>query len=114
MSKKKAKHLVFFFFIAFIFGGYFLYQLKNYFWGPKIILNNLTEWNLTNNDFFEIQGSTKNISDFFLNGRKVFINGVGDFKENLVLAKGLNILQIKARDRFGNKIEKYYYVVYSK
>lgn len=91
-----------------------MYQLKNYFWGPEIILNDFTEWNLTDNVFFEIKGSAKNISDFFLNGRKIFLNGGGDFKENLVLAPGLNILQIKARDRFGNKIEKYYYVVYSK
>lgn len=91
-----------------------MYQLKNYFRGPEIILNNLKEWNLTNNDFFEINGSAKNISDFFLNGRKVFMNGNGDFKENLVLAPGLNILQIKADDKFGNKIEKYYYVIYSK
>lgn len=114
MSRKKAKPLIFFFLAAFIFGGYFAYQLKNYFGGPKIVLNNLKEWNLSSDDFIEIAGSAKNVSNFFLNGRKIFMNEKGHFKENLVLAPGLNIMQIKADDKFGHKKEKYYYIIFSK
>lgn len=114
MLIKKAKHAIFLFFIIFIFGGYFAYQLKNYFGGPKIILNNLNEWNMTNSDFIEIAGSAKNVSNFFLNGRKIFWNEKGYFKENLVLAPGLNIMQIRADDKFGHKKEEYYYIIYSR
>lgn len=119
IKSKVIKNLIkrgflFFFFIILVFGGYFLFQFKNYFSGPKIALNNLKEWTKTSDPFFEIKGTAKNFSEFYLNGRKIFTRENGFFKEDFVLASGLNIVQLKAHDKFGHKLEKYYYVVYKK
>jgi len=103
--------LLFIFLIVFIFGGYFLYQLKSFLFGPQIIVNNLKEYSAAAEPFFEIQGTAKNISEFYLNGRKIFTDTEGNFKENFLLANGMNTLQLKTKDKFGNQIARYYYVV---
>ena len=104
--------ILFFVIIIFIFSAYFLYQLKNFILGPKIIVKNLKEWSETKEDFFEINGKALNASNISLNGRKIFLSGNGDFKENLLLARGINYIKISAEDKFGHKMEKRYYVAY--
>lgn len=115
MKNKFFKRSLLFFVVIFIvFSGYFLFQLKNYLSGPKIFVNNLKEWNFTDNDFFEISGTGKNILNLSINGRKTFLNENGYFKENFILANGMNYIEILAEDKFGHKTEKTYYVIYQK
>jgi len=102
--------ILFFVIIIFIFSAYFLYQLKNFILGPKIIVKNLKEWSETKEDFFEINGVVLNASNVFLNGRKIFLSGKDSFKENLILAPGINTLQFSAEDKFGHKTKKVYYI----
>jgi len=71
----------------------------------------LAEYSAANEEFFEIEGTAKNISEFYLNGRKVFTNENGVFKENLLLAKGINTIQIKAKDKFNHQTVKYYHII---
>lgn len=115
IKKKTLKRSILFFAGAvLVFGGYFGYQLKNYLKGPKIIVENLKEWNVLGSSLLELKGIAKNISGFYLNGRKIFTSENGDFKEKLVLAPGLNIIELKAEDKFGHEFKQTYYVFYSK
>lgn len=104
--------ILFFIIIIFVFSAYFLYQLKSFILGPKIVVKNLKEWSETKEKFFEAEGEARNISNFSLNGRKIFLSGSGNFKENLILASGINYIKISAEDKFGHKAEKMYYVIY--
>lgn len=106
------KTILFFVIIIFIFSVYFLYQFKNFILGPEIIVKNLNEWNKTKENFFEIEGKARNISNFYLNGRKIYLSENGSFKENILLASGVNTLLFESEDKFGHKIKKVYYVVY--
>lgn len=111
---KPKKTYLYFLIPLFVFLAYFLFQLKNYLSGPKIFVNNLKEWNFTDNDFFELSGTGKNILNLSINGRKSFLSENGNFKENFILATGMNYIEILAEDKFGHKTEKMYYVIYQK
>ena len=42
-----------------------------------------------------------------MNGRPIYTDENGDFEEELILASGLNIIELKARSRFGREfVEK--------
>lgn len=97
---------------VFLFGGYFFYQLRNFLVGPKISIVNLEEYGATNDPFFEIKGKAKNVSNLNLNGRKIFTDRNGYFKENLLLAPGTNFLQLKAEDKFGRELTKQYHIFF--
>lgn len=86
--------------------------MKSFILGPKIVVKDLKEWNETKEKFFEVKGEAKNISNISLNGRKIYLSGNGSFKENLILASGINYIKISAEDKFGHKAEKMYYVIY--
>lgn len=103
---------LFIFIIIFIFGGYLIYQSKDFLLGPRISVKNLAEYSAADNQFFEIEGGAKNISEFYLNARKIFTDKKGNFKENLLLAKGANFIQLKAEDKFGNQAIKNFYVFF--
>lgn len=96
--------------IIFIFGGYFFYQLKNFIFGPSFNIAGLKEYTVVYGPFFVVEGNAKNIFVFYLNGRKVFMDKEGNFKEKMVLASGSNILEFKARDKFGHEATKYYHL----
>jgi len=113
MFKTRKNKRVFIFFISVLafFGTYFTYQIKDYFNGPKISMDGLLNWSETNDSYFEIKGRAKNISEIDFNGRKVYTDENGFFNENLILARGINFLRLKARDKFGREIVKSYFVV---
>lgn len=103
----------FIFIIIFVFGGYLIYQSKDFLRGPRISVKNLAEYSAADNKFFEIEGRARNISELYLNARKIFVDKKGNFKENLLLAKGINGIQLKAKDKFGHQIVKYFFVIFT-
>ncbi len=112
MLKNKNLRIRFMFisFLALIFAGYLFYQMKNFILGPRINILNLKEYSTVDDSFFTAEGSAKNIFNFYLNGRKIFVDKNGNFKEKMVLASGSNILEFKAEDKFGHQIIKYYHI----
>lgn len=109
-NKNLQIRIMFISFFVFVFVVYLFYQLKDFILGPRINILNLKEYAAVDNSFFIVEGKMKNIFDFYLNGRKVFIDKDGNFKEKMVLASGPNILEFKARDKFGHQIIKYYHI----
>lgn len=100
MSKINIK-LVLLFLIVGILGGYFLYQARGYLLGPEIIIETPKAGEVVRNSYLEIKGQVLNISSLSLNGRQIFTDERGDFKEGLLLARGYNIIELTATDKFG-------------
>lgn len=85
------------------FGLYGLYKASNFLIGPKIFIESPEEGKAVSNSYLEIKGTVKNVSTLSLNGQQIFTDENGFFKENLLLARGYNIIEIAATDKFGHQ-----------
>ena len=86
---------------------YILWQARFLIEGPAITLS--TEPNRVSNErTVLLEGSVRNITSLSLNGRQIFTDPHGHFKEALVLENGYTIATIAATDRYGRvtKLER--------
>ena len=60
----------------------------------------------------KITGNARNANKITLNDRIVSIDQKGNFSETIALFPGYNVISIKAEDKFGNKDEKDYQLIY--
>ncbi len=60
----------------------------------------------------KVTGNAKNATSLTLNGREISIDREGNFGETIALLSGYNIINIKARDKFGYIDEKNYKLIY--
>ena len=88
---------------GFVFYG--LYKSKDFLTGPKIIIESPANGQTVSNSYLEIKGAAKNVSLLYLNGRQIFTDKNGIFKENLLLARGYNIIEVSAKDKFNREIK---------
>lgn len=86
-------------------GIYFLYQAKGYLFGPKIALDSPAAGEVIHNSYLKIKGQALNVSSLSLNGRQIFTDESGFFSEGLLLARGYNIIELTAIDKF-SRIKK--------
>lgn len=59
----------------------------------------------------EITGIAKHAIFLSLDGREISVDQLGDFDETIALLPGYNIINIKAKDKFGNTDEKNYQII---
>ena len=110
---KIASLTIFFLFII----VYAFFTSKNLIFGVKITdvnINGLsaqTGAKMTEN-VLEINGNAKNALNLSLNGREISIDKKGNFHETIILLLGYNVVNIKAKDKFGNIDEKNYQLMY--
>lgn len=88
-----------------VFSFYGLYRTKDFLQGPKIAIEYPKNGEVVSNSDIEIRGEVKNISLLYLNGRQIFTDKNGKFKENLLLARGYNIIKVSAKDKFNREIK---------
>ena len=60
----------------------------------------------------KVTGNAKNATNLTLNGREISVDQRGGFDETIVLLLGYNIINIKAKDKFGYSDEKNYKIIY--
>lgn len=82
--------------------GYFAYQLR-YVAPPGITVEFPPQNYFSENQTIEISGTASKNSDLTVNGRTLYIDENGLFKDNLNLASGLNTLEFKAVNKFGKE-----------
>ncbi len=82
-------------------GGYFLYQGRGYLFGPQIFIESPKIGEVVSTSYIEVKGRVLNISSLSLNGRQIFTDEHGVFSEGLLLARGYNIIELTATDKFG-------------
>lgn len=91
---------------AFVVLLYAYYQTRNLLSGPTIEIISPGNGKVFAEPLVEIVGVAKNSSRITLNDRPILIDETGNFKEKLLLSDGYNIIDFKAEDRFGEKINK--------
>ena len=63
-------------------------------------------------NILKITGNAKNAINLTLNDREISVDEKGNFDETITLLSGYNIIDIKAKDKFGNSDEKNYKLMY--
>ncbi len=89
-----------------VFAIYGFYRAREFMAGPEVALNEPRDGQLFKNSFVRVSGEAKNIASISLDGNRIFIDEKGLFKENLLLARGYNIIEVRAVDKFGKEVKK--------
>lgn len=87
------------------FGIYGLYNARGFWEGPEITIESPKNGQVFHNSYITVKGKAKNIASILLDGRVIFVDENGNFSENLLLAKGYNIMEAKAVDKFGKEVK---------
>ncbi len=90
--------------------GYF--QSREYLRGPIVTITEPVDGSASTTSLIAIIGVAKNVSFLTLNGRLIFTDERGVFKESLLLSDGYNILTLEGKDRFGHTETKRLELVY--
>ncbi len=98
--------------ICLIILGYSLFEARNLIAGPMVVIDEPLSGTAFTASLIDLKGSAKNIVDISLNDRKIFVDGEGRFREQLLLFYGYNILTITAHDRFGRETIKTLKLIY--
>ncbi len=85
---------------------YAFFISKDLIFGVKIKNVNIKDGAKMTDSVLEIKGNAKNAINLTLNGREISIDQQGNFDETIVLLPGYNVIDIKARDKFGHRDEK--------
>lgn len=85
-----------------VFVAYVLFQARFIIAGPVIVLTNENGVAQTEKKIV-LEGTASNIVRMSLNGRQIYTDTDGNFKEALVLENGYTIATLQAEDRYGRK-----------
>lgn len=101
--------------ISFTFIATFVfYHSKDLIVGIKIKNVNMVDGAAVADSIMKVTGNAKNATSLTLNGREISIDQQGNFDETIALLTGYNVVNIKAKDKFGYVDEKNYQLTYMK
>ena len=109
--KKILKIVTFFVFFLFIV-IYASLRSRDLILGVQIKNVNIVDGAKVTNSILRVTGNAKNAINLTLNGREISIDQEGNFNETIALLGGYNIINIKAKDKFGYSDEKNYKLIY--
>jgi hypothetical protein len=93
-------------FLGLVIVGYSLFQAQKLLTGPVIEIYTPQNGATYSQTLIEIDGRALNTAYLNLNGRKIFTDKNGYFKEKLLLSPGYNIIKLDAVDKFKKYTEK--------
>ncbi len=89
--------------------GYAAYRSQYIVRGPIITItypSETTSITLAANQPLIIEGKVQNSTSVNLNGRKIYLDENGNFREQLLLSRGYAIITLKAEDRYKRVSQK--------
>lgn len=97
------KRIILVIFILFLIavGWYFWKELCFLIKPPELEVSQPPTDITVNQENFEIIGRTNSVAYLTVNGEEVYIDKEGNFKKEISLVSGLNIIKIEAKNRFG-------------
>lgn len=98
--------------VAISLGVYIYLQSKEYIRGPVLTIEEPISGSRVLAPRVTVRGTAHSISYLTLNGRTIFTDEQGRFKEALLLPLGYSIITLEAKDRFGHSVEKRLELVY--
>ena len=91
---------------------YAFFRSRDLISGVKIKDVNIADGAKVTESILKVTGNAKNAVNLTLNGREISIDGAGNFDETIALLLGYNVINIKAKDKFGYVDEKNYKIIY--
>lgn len=91
---------------------YVILGSKDLIFGVKIKNVNLADGATVTDNIIKLTGTAKNAINLILDGREISVDQSGNFSETIALLSGYNIINIKAKDKFGYVDEKNYKLMY--
>lgn len=91
--------------------GYAYTKVSPYVSGPSIHIASPKDGVGVTEKIIMIEGTVKRAAHISLNGRTVYTDEQNYLKEEVLLASGLNIFELEARDKFGRTEEKILHVI---
>lgn len=104
---KKISLLLFFLAV----GVYALYQARYLLAGPVIEVLEPLSGSAVDSDEIHVRGAARNITKLFLNGQQIFTDSAGRFDEEVLLAYGYNIVELRAEDKFQRAVKRELHLV---
>ncbi len=98
--------------VALVIGLYSYSRAENLIRGPVLTVTTPENGATVSDPLVEVAGTARNITHISMNGRGIFIDETGAFREKLLLPYGYTILIVKAEDRFGRTAERVIELVY--
>lgn len=90
---------------------YLLFQARFVLAGPQLTLAP-THPGRHNQPVVQLEGTAANIARLWLNGRPIYTDPDGHFKEALILENGYTVATLAAEDRYGRRTELHREFVY--
>jgi hypothetical protein len=88
-----------------------LFQARFLILGPRISIDTPKPESTVDAGVLVTSGVARNITHLSLNDRQIYTDTEGRFEEKLIAQKGINIIKLKALDRFGRESERFVRVV---
>ncbi|MDO8620571.1 MAG: hypothetical protein Q7R64_04470 [bacterium] len=98
--------------VALGLGIYAYFQSWEYLQGPVLTVIEPLNGSTSTTSLVTLLGNARNVAFLTLNGRQIFTNEQGRFRESLLLPKGYSIMTLEGKDRFGHSVEKRLELVY--
>jgi len=92
--------------VVLLFTVYFFYEASNLIYGFSAEIFTPKDGEVLNNTHVTVNGRVNNASFISLSGRSIFTDEEGIFTEELILAPGINIIELKAEDKFGRMVKE--------
>ena len=92
--------------------GYAFFVSRNLIFGVKIRNVNLTDGSRVTDSVISVTGNAKNAIHITLDGREISVDQQGNFSETIALLPGYNIINLRAKDKFGYIDEKNYKITH--
>ncbi len=90
--------------------GFFAYEAR-FLREPRLELRHPSVDLLTEVDVIDLAGRTDPEAELTVNGRPLYVSGDGAFEERVLLVKGVNRLEFKAKNRYGKTAAVTRYIV---
>lgn len=92
--------LIFFILFLILVGWYFWYEINFLIRAPKLEISQPVADITVNQEIFEIIGKTDSSAYLTINSKEIYIDKEGNFKTEIELSEGTNIIKAEAKNRF--------------
>jgi len=92
---------------------YSLFQARFVILGPQIQIDTPKDNATLDSDVVVVSGTAENVAYLSLDGMQIYTDKAGHWSQELIAPKGISILELAARDRFGRQVEKTIRVVFN-
>lgn len=96
-----------------LLASYAYYEMRGYVYGPQLVISTPTDGFSVTEEILTVEGAAKNITGINLNGRPIFIDEDGHFKEDVLLLSGYNVLALTVVDRYKRTNTQYLRGIYT-